>query len=271
MKIQVTSDLHLERQGIDLQNAGADVLVLSGDIIGAKFIEDRTRYTECDSLVFNRVRSFFDSVSERFQHVVYVAGNHEFYGYKWRKTHTEIFRFLEDYTNIHYLNGGWKRIDDVVFVGHTLWTDMNKGDPLTLHAVRDMMNDFRVIRNDLLGYTPLKPHTTALEHMEALKFFRQVVQLDPKLKHVIVTHHSPSFQSVSHEYKDQYLLNGAYHSDLSEFILDHPQIKLWTHGHVHDPFDYHIGETRVVCNPMGYIGYESRAGKYRGDEKVVEI
>jgi len=52
-------------------------------------------------------------------------------------------------------------------------------------------------------------------------------------------------------------MNGAYHSDLSEFILDHPQIKLWTHGHTHHPFDYMIGGTRIVCNPRGYDGYEA--------------
>ena len=51
-------------------------------------------------------------------------------------------------------------------------------------------------------------------------------------------------------------MNGAYSSDLSEFIMDHPQIKLWTHGHTHDKFDYLVGNTRVVCNPRGYVGYE---------------
>jgi len=39
--------------------------------------------------------------------------------------------------------------------------------------------------------------------------------------------------------------------------MDRPQIKLWTHGHMHNASDYMIGETRVVCNPRGYVGYES--------------
>jgi hypothetical protein len=57
-------------------------------------------------------------------------------------------------------------------------------------------------------------------------------------------------------------MNGAYHSDLREFILDRPQIKLWTHGHTHHPFDYMIGETRIVCNPRGYEndGYSEDTG-----------
>ena len=64
-------------------------------------------------------------------------------------------------------------------------------------------------------------------------------------------------------------MNGAYSSELSEFILDHPEIKLWTHGHTHEDFDYMIGSTRVVCNPRGYINYEARADNFK--LKVVEV
>jgi hypothetical protein len=58
-------------------------------------------------------------------------------------------------------------------------------------------------------------------------------------------------------------MNGGYRSELSEFILDHPQIKLWTHGHMHDPFDYMIGTTRVVCNPRGYAGHDEQADVFQ--------
>jgi hypothetical protein len=57
-------------------------------------------------------------------------------------------------------------------------------------------------------------------------------------------------------------MNGGYSSDLSAFILDHPQIKLWTHGHTHEDFDYMIGSTRIVCNPRGYDNYEERAERF---------
>ena len=45
--------------------------------------------------------------------------------------------------------------------------------------------------------------------------------------------------------------------------MDHPQIKLWTHGHTHEDFDYMVGETRIVCNPRGYIRYEERADSFK--------
>jgi Icc-related predicted phosphoesterase len=153
-----------------------------------------------------------------------------------------------------------KVIDDVVFVGGTLWTDMNKHDPLTLHAVRDMMNDFRVIKKDNAGFTNLKPADTAFRHKQTLDYIKQIVTEHKDKKCVVVGHHCPSKLSTHEQYADQYLMNGAYSSDCTEFIMDHPQIKLWTHGHTHHPFDYVVGETRIVCNPRGYEGHEPDSG-----------
>jgi hypothetical protein len=58
-------------------------------------------------------------------------------------------------------------------------------------------------------------------------------------------------------------MNGGYASDLSELILDNPQIVLWTHGHMHDPSDYMVGSTRVVCNPRGYAGHDQQADVFQ--------
>ena len=88
-------------------------------------------------------------------------------------------------------------------------------------------------------------------------------------KFVVCTHHTPSFQSCAEYYMNDTIMNGAYHSSLEEFILDRPQIKLWTHGHTHDDFDYMVGETRVVCNPRGYVKYEARAQNFK--LKYVEV
>jgi len=86
---------------------------------------------------------------------------------------------------------------------------------------------------------------------------------------VVCGHHAPSTLSTHPRYKDERIMNGAYSSDLSEFIMDRPQIKLWTHGHTHEPFDYMLGDTRIVCNPRGYIGYEMRAEEFK--LKFVEV
>jgi hypothetical protein len=75
--------------------------------------------------------------------------------------------------------------------------------------------------------------------------------------------------STKPRYQKDVMVNGAYSSDLSEFMLDHPQIKVWTHGHTHDPFDYMVGGCRVVCNPRGYINYEDIADKF--ELKYIEV
>jgi hypothetical protein len=68
--------------------------------------------------------------------------------------------------------------------------------------------------------------------------------------------------SIDPTYKDDHHMNGAYYSDLSELILDNPQIKTWVHGHMHNQSDYMIGDTRVVTNPRGYMGYETIANTF---------
>ena len=90
-----------------------------------------------------------------------------------------------------------------------------------------------------------------------------VVDGRPDQRFVVVGHHAPSEQSVAEMYKHDTLMNGNFFSNLEQFILDRPQIELWTHGHMHNPSDYKIGTTRVVCNPRGYIGHEDRAVEFK--------
>jgi Icc-related predicted phosphoesterase len=284
MKIRVISDLHLEFSDYHAKNdPPVDVLILSGDIMIAEDLHDHPHFD------FNpyshgafadlgrkqqrvaRFRDFLKRCAFQFPHVVYIAGNHEFYNGKFHKGIQYLRDECAKFPNVHFLERDTVKIDDITFVGGTLWTNMNKGDPLTLHAVRDMMNDFRIIKNDEKGYTNLKPADTVVRHRETLDYIRSVVAERTNEKFVVVGHHSPSFQSVHESYRSEHLMNGAYHSDLSEFILDHPQIKLWTHGHTHHPFDYVIGETRVVCNPRGYEGDGYSEDTGWNPEIVIEI
>jgi hypothetical protein len=189
-------------------------------------------------------------------------GNHEFYHGRFYDSIEHMRDECAKFPNIYFLERDTKVIDDVTFIGATLWTDMNKGDPLTMHAIEGMMNDFRIIRNDKRNYAAMSARDVVDRHARTLQYFRTVLAEQHNKKFVVVGHHSPSFQSVHETYKHETLMNGGYHSDLSEFILDHPQIKLWVHGHTHHPFDYMIGETRIVCNPRGYEndGYSEDTG-----------
>jgi DNA repair exonuclease SbcCD nuclease subunit len=270
MKIALCSDLHLEFEDIDLKNTGgAEVLILSGDIMIAEDLhnhpEEKVRVAAMiDSLTrrqetAQRFRDFLKRCSDAFPHVVYVAGNHEFYHGRWKDSLDHLREECGKFPNVYFLERDVKVINEVSFIGATLWTDCNKGDPLTLHALSDMMNDYRVIRNDELGFTKLRPAHTMFRHQQTLAYLKAILPDMKERRVVFVGHHGPSSMSTHPRFMHETLMNGGYRSELSEMILDNPQIVLWTHGHMHDPFDYMIGTTRVVCNPRGYAGHDEQA------------
>lgn len=207
-------------------------------------------------------RAFLKRCSLEFPHVIYVAGNHEFYRGKWHRTLDTLYNECAKFPNVYFLENQTKEIGEVSFIGCSLWTDMNKADPLTLHTVRGMMNDYRLIVDDSRGYTKLRPAITVDRHRKSLQYIKSVVSGNHDKKYVVVGHHAPSTMSIHPKYNDDPIMNGAYCSDLSEFILDNPQIKLWTMGHTHHKHRYYIGDTLVACNPRGYIGYEPEASEF---------
>ena len=280
MKVALCSDLHLEFQDINIQNTeGADVLILSGDILVAEDLHNHPEVHPMDPVNIPnlgrrqatalRFRDFIKRCSFQFPHVVVIAGNHEFYHGRWKDTIQHLRDEYSKFPNVYFLEQDLKIIDDVTFIGGTLWTDCNKGDPLTLNALSGIMNDFRVIRNDEKAYIKLKPENTVFRHRQTVGYFKTVLDDRKDSKVVVVGHHAPTFHSVHEKYRNDQLMNGGYASDLIEFILDHPQIVLWTHGHMHDPFDYMIGSTRVVCNPRGYAGHDAQADVFQ--VKFLEI
>lgn len=281
MKIKLISDIHLEFTDIDIKNEhGYDLLIMAGDILVADDLHDHPEpdvpYTDEEikklgkrQRAANLYRNFLKRVSNEFPQVIYIAGNHEFYHGKWHASLDHIREECEKFSNIHFLEDQSITINNVVFMGATLWTNCNKNDPLTLNAIQNAMNDFHLIRDDHKGFTKLRPAIASLRHQKSLEFFKKTLEENKEKTCVVVSHHAPSFLSVHERYAKEYLTNGAYASDLSEFILDHPQIKLWVHGHMHNVSDYMIGETRIVCNPRGYEGYEPDS--YWNKEIILEV
>jgi hypothetical protein len=156
----------------------------------------------------------------------------------------------------------------VLFIGGTLWTDMNNHDSLTLYHMKGMMNDYKQITmfDEVHNvYHRLTPDKTVSEHVKTKQLFKLFLEENragKKLPVVVLTHHAPSKLSTHPYYANDTIMNGAYSSDLSEFILDNPEIQVWTHGHTHHTFDYMIDNTRVMANPRGYKNYEERAEEF---------
>jgi len=287
MRIALASDVHLEFGPLEINNTdSADVLILSGDICVARDLADRDVHNLLgEHTKSHRYHMFFEYCSAQFKDVIYIAGNHEHYNGDYATSISHLKGKLGYLKNLHVLEKETITLGDVTFVCGTLWTDMNKEDPRTLISIRGMMNDYRIITNsskkvtfksyrtnpefpddpsrDIVTFQEREarftPEDTVEDHKAMLTVIREAVAANPAGKFVVVGHHSPSKLSTKPQYQDDVIVNGAYSSDLSELMLDHPQIKMWTHGHTHHEFDYMIGTCRVVCNPRGYDGYEQQA------------
>lgn len=241
----LVSDLHLDFEDIndEMFSTVADILIIAGDTVEVRDVARKNRYAQ-----------FFKRCSENFEHVLVICGNHEYYHGAIPKS-TEKFReFLKPWPNIHLLQNETFQFKGITFIGATLWTDIGKRDPIGVHNAGDLMNDFRgTIRKSDMDFLRFTPSDSIREHSISLEFFREQVKTAPG-DVVVISHHAPSSLSIDARYRDQHYDNMCYYSDLSEFILNRNKIKVWCHGHVHNLFDYQIGECRVLCNPRGYPG-----------------
>ena len=266
MKIALVSDVHLEfGDWYPVNPEQADVLLLSGDIMVASDLYGTHRT--------DRFKDFLTNCKREYKDVIYIMGNHEHYHGDFAESH-KLLREVCDDNSIDFLDKETATIGDVTFIGGTLWTDMNKEDRSTIRTIVSYMNDYRTIRNSNKSVSfkdqegkfhsrPAKftPEDSIEDHKLFLEVIHKTILNNPTGKFVVVGHHAPSKQSTKPQYENDTLVNGAYSSDLIEFILDHPQIKVWTHGHTHHVFDYMIGSTRITCNPRGYVGYERLSDK----------
>lgn len=239
MKIRVLSDLHLEHGAIALRPGDEDVVVLAGDIhVGDKGVR--------------WAAGTFTAP------VVYVPGNHEYYGGSLGKTFEHLQRAASG-TQVHVLNNAALVVNGVRFLGATLWTDyrLTNNAPLAEWDAQTTMNDFKRIRDE--GYSRLRPHTLVRRHAASRQFLQSALQDGSDVPTVVVSHHAPSELSIAECYRattDH--LSAAYASRL-EHLMGHPAV-LWVHGHTHDSADYVIAGTRVICNPRGYRGTQANPG-----------
>lgn len=242
MRLLIYSDLHREHEPAfeaDERLWGiADVIVLAGDIDAGP-----------------RAVDWACALSHLLQDkpVVMVAGNHEFYGGYFGGTLTKM-REAARGSAVHVLEDEAVVIEDVRFLGCSLWTDLQLGgaNPLIAGAhVRQRMTDFRKITFDHHGgWRKLRPEDTVRRHEKSRAWLRTMLGSPFAGPTVVVTHHAPSAQSVSPWFADS-MVSTAYASELDSLM---GPAALWVHGHTHDSADYEINGTRVFSNPRGYPG-----------------
>lgn len=258
MRIQLASDLHLEMlerffpgERLVVPAEGADLLVLAGDI------------------------SQSARAIQLFAHwpvpVLYVAGNHEFYGYDWTATRallkasardTSVVVLDNDVADLsrfsHWSQSRLDELSRIRFLGATLWTDYrlrcNRTQRQMMENARLRIADHNYIRH-AAGY--FTPDEALVDHEASRAWLKAELDKPFEGTTVVVTHHGPHPLSVHPRYAGD-ITNAAFVSDLSELLF---KADLWLHGHVHDSFEYQLGRCRVVANPRGYARNRSSVAK----------
>ena len=249
MKIKIFSDIHLDQYvaGQYFPHLGTgDTLILAGDILCA-------RHFKTDGYLHSVYDTFLNDCSKNYDKVLYVKGNHEFYGYNYEGAHKKILDNLPD--NFHLLENETIKIGNVNFIGFTFWTDFRKENPLEMMDAQSYMNDYKVIRITS-NYRKLNTNDTLQFHKHSKQYLLNKLDELKDEEVFVISHHSPTLQSIAPEFKNS--CNGAYCSDLDDLILDHPNIKHWVFGHSHTAMDFNIGDCRVINNAVGYPGQDTK-------------
>ncbi len=250
MKLHIMSDLHLEFSTFDPPATDADVVVLAGDVgKGSNGI--------------TWARSAFPD-----KEILYVPGNHEFYGTERLETLAAIRDAARD-CGVHLLDEDEVVINGVRFLGCILWTDFCLFGDDKKHQMMEVgqfgLNDFRVIREDNQGL--FTPQRSIELHEKSLVWLKGKLDTPFDGKTVVVTHHLPSARSVVERFKDS-SLSACFASELDGLF---GRMELWIHGHTHDNLDYEVNSTRVICNPRGYVTYRRQENFDFNPKLVVEI
>ena len=183
--------------------------------------------------------------------IVYVPGNHEFYGGEI-ENRLRVGKEAAVGTNVCLLDRDIAIIAGVRFVGAILWTDyaLYGQQPWTMAmAARGLNDHVRIERRGPQGALRFTPADALARHLAARAFIEDALAPPYDGPTVVVTRHAPHPGSVARRFAND-ALTPAFVSDLSE-VIDGYAPALWIHGHVHDNFDYRVGATRV-SNPKGY-------------------
>ena len=247
MRIQILSDLHVECDGNTTPPlaAGAELVILAGDLAPVhtrRVVDIAKRWAGADR-------------------ILYVSGNHEYYGSDIEAGRRELARQCVEH-GVTLLDRSAVTIDNVRFIGATLWTDFRLeasalGEAWAHHEASQTVPDFiGAIRDSKAPGGLLTTQETARRHGEDRAFIERELgkARDEGLTPLVITHHAPSPRCIRPWYEKS-RWNPAFASNLDALIEKYEPV-LWVHGHMHDPVDEWVGTTRIIANPHGYSRVE---------------
>lgn len=239
--IQIASDIHTEfipkeYSVLDIIIPTAPILILAGDV--SSILNQNGEY----QYKFHTAFSFLLELYREFDHILYVPGNHDYWGTSIEEALKQLKELEIIFPNVTILNNKFIDIEDTRFVGTTLWFK-EPTDPETMR-LKTFFPDFTYVKNAYKGI--------ADQHKEAIKFLQETPFTE---KTVVISHHIPSMSLVHPWYKSS-PINPFFVAEDAEEIIYTKEPSLWVYGHTHVPSESKIYHTETICNPRGYPRYD---------------
>ncbi len=202
---------------------------------------------------------FFDFVSDHFEVVYWVPGNHEYYHFDLANKCGKMNEKIR--SNVFLVNNRVVQHPRVRFIFSTLWSSISPANQLTVQLG---MSDFRLISYRGNGLT-----TSGFNmlHSQSKEFISQALQSDVTGKTVVITHHVPTLLNYPEKYRGD-PLNEAFAVELNDMIQP-SGVEYWIYGHHHQNIpDFTIGTTKLITNQLGYVRYDEHLA-FRADKTLV--
>jgi predicted phosphodiesterase len=245
MRLWIMSDLHLDVNAaypfqLPTPWPAHDAVILAGDV--------------CEGI--DRGVAWIEAVGLNERPVVYVPGNHEFYGRDRGASLLAGQNAAAKRRNVHVLDRQRLDLGAVTVLGATLWTDYALyGTPqASMQVAERYLSDHRMIGEGASGAGFSAAHASA-EHDRSVDWLARAIAACREAGRlvVVVSHHAPSPNSVSPRFQG-HPLTAAFASNLERLF---PGVALWVHGHTHRVADHTVGATRIINNPRGYLRHET--------------
>lgn len=241
--LRIHSDLHLEQwYGMPAQkladrlipqheNDGDSILILAGDI----------------SSKIDQLLEFLNTLA-RFSRVVYIPGNHEFYGHDLNNWETKVAEGLKSLPNVLCPLTGVEafEFDSCQIIAGTLWADGGK-DEAERVRVETSLRDFYVTAFQGERWTVDSMRKINKVHHDRID---ELLKAQSDKVRIVVTHHMPSYRLCHPRFGNE--INGGFACNCEDILAYDHAPDLWIHGHTHDFIDTKLWKTTVICNPSGY-------------------
>jgi len=237
MRFQLFSDIHIEllNEKFPKLKQIADILILAGDI---------------GKVTMKNFQDFIKYCSEKWKTVIYVLGNHEFYGNHSMDTILEKFKiFFSQFSNVYLLNNSFIVIDNITFYGFTGWTK-----PIfnSNYIAREYINDYNMIKTKQ-GKFKIEYHRYLSEYQ--IQKFKEFINTIDSNRIIVITHFPPIQNGTSNPIYNGKMLNNyfSWYDMLRDENISTNKIKFWLSGHTHWSYDFIQNNIRYIANQVGYV------------------